>query len=515
MKQLPIGVQSFRKIIEEDCAYADKTRAIYDLVQSGQYFFLSRPRRFGKSLLIDTLRELFLGHRELFKDLWIGSDEASYGFEPHPVIRLDMTQFSVSSPEDVLTGLAAVLKDNAAYYGLEPQGANPTEQFVWLIESLQKQTGQRVVVLIDEYDKPVIDHIDNPEMAQANRAVMGNFYGILKGQDANLHFVLLTGVSKYTKLSLFSKLNNLKDITLRQPFANICGITAEEFDELFGADVDAAERERIFQWYDGFSWDGETRLFNPFSLLNYMQDRQFNPYWFTTGTPTFLAKVFKDSPQSYAQIQDKTITELDLDSHDIENAPLVSLLFQTGFLTVGSANLNAAPPRYRLRYPNSEVASSLAQMFLSASPAVGDPYDNGFCQQMEEALDSGNPQDIAEPLTGLYASIPYELHIGAEAFYHALFLAVSQFMGFRVLGEVSVARGRIDGVIDRPCGKSYIIEFKYTAQEDDLGQALDQAAAQLEQRGYAERYLGSTREVYKLAIAVAARGQVAIRQLED
>jgi hypothetical protein len=510
MMRLPVGIQSFRKIIEGDYVYADKTREIYRLLQGGSYYFLSRPRRFGKSLLVDTMRELFLGHRELFEGLWIAGPESDYDFEAHPVVRIDMTQVDTSTADDVRNGLMSVLENNAKGGDIELEGGNPAESLRWLIEALVTKHGRRVVVLIDEYDKPIVDHINAPEKAQANREVLGNFYGVLKGQDANLHFVFLTGVSKFTKLSLFSKLNNLNDITLRAPHANICGITEAEFDTLFSAEIDATTRERVFRWYDGFSWDGTTRVFNPFSLLSYLRDREFNSYWYSTGTPTFLAKVFETRPAEYADIQGVTITERMLDSRDIENAPLVSLLFQTGFLTVTSADRKAEPPRYTLGFPNVEVSSSLAELFLTTTPQIADPYGSAFINSLQSALDEGRPEDIAAPLEGLYASIPYELHIGAEAFYHALFLAVMQFLGFRVLGEVSVAGGRIDGVLERPNGKTYVIEFKYVATTDDatLETALAEALAQIETRNYAARYVGTSREVYKLGVAVANRGKV-------
>ncbi|MDR1013698.1 MAG: ATP-binding protein [Coriobacteriales bacterium] len=512
MRKLPVGLQSFRKIIEDGYVYADKTREIHRLLQDGSYYFLSRPRRFGKSLLLDTMRELFLGNRELFEGLWIAGPESDYGFEPYPVVRIDMTQMSIKDAEALESSLTDYMLKQAQAENVEIDSGISSDVFRALIETLAAKHGRRVVVLVDEYDKPIVDHVDAPEKAQANREVLGNFYGILKGQDANLHFVFLTGVSKFTKLSLFSKLNNLNDITLRAPYANICGITEAEFDALFSAEFDAATRERVFGWYDGFSWDGETRVFNPFSLLSYLRDREFNSYWYSTGTPTFLAKVFEARPAEYADIQGVTVTERMLDSHDIENAPLVSLLFQTGFLTVTAADRKAEPPRYILGFPNTEVSSSLAELFLAAAPQIADPYGSALINGLQDALDEGRPEGIAAPLEGLYASIPYELHIGAEAFYHALFLAVMQFLGFRVQGEVSVARGRIDGVLERPNGRTYVIEFKYTAEasEEALDAALGAAFSQIADREYAARYAGTGREVYRLGIAVAGRGKVGI-----
>ncbi|MDR1801270.1 MAG: ATP-binding protein [Lachnospiraceae bacterium] len=506
--RLPIGIQSFRKIIEGGYVYADKTKVIHRLIQEGSYYFLSRPRRFGKSLLIDTMNELFLGHRELFAGLYIASKEANYDFPRYPVIRLDLTQFDITSPETVKSGLTKELNKIAENESIILKGDNPTEQFSELIAAMAKKQGNRVVVLIDEYDKPVIDHIHDPEKARINREVLGNFYGVLKGQDANLQFAFLTGVSKFTKLSVFSKSNNLNDITLRVPYANICGITEYEFENLFGNEIDNEIKSEVFDWYDGYSWDGETRVFNPFSLLNYLNDREFNPYWFNSGIPSFLAPAFIAEPFEYVNIQSELISESMLDSHNIEDAPLISLLFQTGFLTVKAANRNARPPLYSLGFPNIEVSNSISELFLMSGSGLENPYNNTFITCMEKALDEGDYKEISAALQSLYASIPYELHIGAEAFYHAIFLAVMQFLNFRVQGEVSVAKGRIDGVLERPNRKVYIIEFKYTKDESKLDDALKEALTQIDNREYHSRYEIPGREVIKLAIAVATRGKV-------
>jgi hypothetical protein len=532
MKKLPVGIQTFRKLIEGGYVYADKTGYVYDLIQNGSYYFLSRPRRFGKSLLIDTIAEAFSGDRELFEGLAIANTD--FPFERHPIIRLDMTQVSIDDTQSLARDLGVVIGTMEETEGFKSPEGSIALRLQKLIESLRAKYNQRVVVLVDEYDKPVIDHISEPEKARANRELLGNFYGVLKGQDANLRFVMLTGVSKFAKLSLFSKLNNLADITLRNPYVGICGFTEAEFDGLFtgyiaayreamhtlGAPDGSKElnqiRHDIFDWYDGFSWDGVTRVFNPFSLLCFFKDFEYNPYWFSTGTPTFLVEHFRNRPGDYAAIQEAEVTERILDSHDIENAPLVSLLFQTGFLTVHKKDRFARPPVFSLGFPNVEVGQSISELFLSSlesADIAADPYSLDYIQAMTTALDSGNPEALAEPLSGLYASIPYQLHIEAEAYYHSVFLAVMQFLGFRVLGEVSVAKGRTDGVLDRPNGMSYVVEFKHVTKEAELDDALDEAAAQIEARGYAQRYQGSGRKVFKVAIAVAGRGEVRVRAL--
>lgn len=528
MKKLPVGIQTFREIIEGGYVYADKTEYIYNLIQGGGYYFLSRPRRFGKSLFIDTIAEVFSGDHTLFEGLWIA--DSNFDFERHPVIRIDMTQVSIRDAQSLENDLAITLGKLEQAEGFESSGGSVALRFQTLIRALHVKYEKRVVVLVDEYDKPIVDHIDDPEKARANRAVLGEFYGVLKGQDANLRFVLLAGVSKFTKLSLFSKLNNLKDLTMLSRYAGVCGFTEQEFDALLaeripvyrearrevggrdGERSDEEIREQIFSWYDGYTWDGKTRVFNPFSLLNLFDSNEYNTYWFSTGMPTFLVREYGKRPQDYSALQGITINENILDAYDIENAPLASLLFQTGFLTVKSTE-EGPPKEYALGFPNTEVSESLAQLFLAAVSDAPDPYSLPSVMETRKMLDTGNPEALAEPLTGLYASIPYHLHEESEAYYHSIFLAVMQFLGFRVLGEVSVAKGRIDGVLDRPCGKSYIIEFKYVKNEAALDDALADAAAQIDERGYAQRYSGSRREVFKVAIAVAGRGQVKVRAL--
>jgi hypothetical protein len=531
MKGLPVGVQSFRQVIEGGYVYADKTGYIHDLVEGGKYYFLSRPRRFGKSLLVDTIAEVFSGDRELFAGLAIAGTD--WAFESHPVVRIDMTQVSLSSAERLEESLVGYLSTIAQAVGVSLAGPRlPTDMLRSLIEALATKHGKRVVVLVDEYDKPIIDHIDAPQKAKANREVLGGFYGVLKGQDANLRFVLLTGVSKFTQLSLFSKLNNLLDLTLWREFAGICGITEDEFDRLFGEHVevyrasvaglarhpDAGKstdqiRRQIFEWYDGYTWDGLTRVFNPFSLLSFFKMREFSPYWFRTGTPSFLMSDFQKRPWEYATLQGATISENVLDSHDIEDAPLASVLFQTGFLTVRSVGYSGLKREFHLGLPNEEVSQSFAELFLTAVSGTPDGYSLKFAEELATALDAGRPEGLAAPLAGLYASIPYQLHLQNEAYYHSVFLAVMQFLGFRVLGEVSVAGGRIDGVVDRPNGMSYVIEFKYTADESGLDEALAAAAAQIEDRAYAGRYTGTGRKVFNVAVAVAARGVVRVEAL--
>jgi hypothetical protein len=538
MRPLPLGIQTFREVVEGGYTYADKTFDIYQLASNGKYFFLSRPRRFGKSLLIDTIAEAFLGARELFDGLWLG--QSDWDFTPHPVVRLDFTQFSVADPESLRVGTLAMLNRQADQAGVSINQANPSVAFNDLIHLLRQKTGRPVVVLVDEYDKPIIDHLNNPECARANSDELSAIYGVLKGQDANLRFVFLTGVSKFTRTSIFSKLNNLYDISLDPSFAGICGITEADFDALFpdrladylshAKQVGSVSpyqtleqaRAEVFSWYDGYSWDGMTRVFNPFSLLSFFRSRDFYPYWYASGVPQFLIASLRDRPLDYVNVQGKTITELAIDSRDVENATLESLLFQTGFLTVTDVNMLARPKQYTLGFPNLEVSTSFSADFLLAV-AQTTPGVDSYYQQVSRALDEGRPEYLQQALGGLYAALPYQLHDAAhENLYHAVFLAVMQFVGLRAIGEVSVAGGRIDGTIERPNGQTYVIEFKHvnvTAADDAavtaaLDKAADQVLLQIDDRGYAVPYLAVGKTVHQVAVAVTGRGQILVKTAE-
>ena len=529
MRRLPIGIQSFRQIIEGGYVYVDKTAYIHALTaDDGKIFFLSRPRRFGKSLFLNTLQEAFSGSRELFQGLHL--ERSGFDFTAHPVIHLDFSGSSIADPERLRMTMMDQLTEAASSGGVDLKSAEPSIAFRNLIRDLCRKHGRSVVVLVDEYDKPITEHLTNPAIAEANRRELRDFYGVLKGAARDLRLGFLTGVSKFSRMSIFSQLNNLRDITMREPYANICGITETELDENFAehlaafyqswndrkypADVDRL-RDLIFTWYDGYSWDGATRVFNPFSLLSFLADQEFYPYWFVTGIPQFLMQHLKAHPLDYAEIQGQEITEFFLDSYEIEKAPALSMLFQTGFLTVDSV-IAGIPRSYRLRFPNVEVSQSFSRQFLATVAPERAVSLETLAARVQSALDQGRPEDLGDTLTGLFATVPYNLHDGAgEALYHAAFLLVMQFMGLQVIGEVAVAGGEIDATIDRPNGQSYVIEFKYGAGDDDADRLLektaDKALAQIDRKRYADKYRGTNRTVHKVGVAVVGRGRVLVK----
>jgi hypothetical protein len=525
MKKLPVGIQSFKKIIEGNYVYADKTNFIYDLVTSASYYFLSRPRRFGKSLLLDTIGEVFKGSKELFKGLWIY--DSGYDFKAHPVIRFDMSNIANETPKILNDSLLFELRSQIKREELDIPVSNPADMFKNLIIDLHKKYNQKTVVLIDEYDKPILDRLTNIEIAETNRDVLRGLYGVLKSMDPYLRFVFVTGVTKFTKTSIFSGLNNLSDITLAAKYANICGIETHELDKYFGdrmAAISANEnfahlknlRDEILGWYDGYSWDGKGRVINPFSLLCFFEMERFAAFWYASGTPKFLIDILKKNPGVYVSLEKSKITELSLDTADFGRLDPVSLMVQSGYLTVREVDYSMGMPVYRLTVPNNEVREAFSLHILSG---FTENYESGADMarlEIKEALREGDLQKMLDLLRGLFASIPYQLHVDAEAYYHSIFYAVMTVLGFRVDAEISVSKGRIDAVLELG-DKVYIMEFKYVKCLPDIGPAEKQAAikkaledglSQIKSRGYPDKCLGSGKTICLAAFAFSGRDEI-------
>ena len=376
MKKLPLGIQSFRTIVEGGYVYADKTRFIYDLINSSKYYFLSRPRRFGKSLFLDTMAEAFGGDKELFKGLFIY--DSDYSFEKHPVLRLDMSNISNETPDILKDSLSKALYKRIKKEGLDIDFDLPSEMFKNIIEELYIKYDKSVVVMIDEYDKPILDHLSNIATAEANREVLRGFYGILKSMDPFLMFTFITGVTKFTKTSIFSELNNLFDITLTEKYSDICGIAIEDLDKYFSEYIEqlAARgmfgdysklHDKILAWYDGYSWNGESRVLNPYSLLSFFQQERFASFWYASGTPKFLMDLMKKRPGGYTGLNGIKMVEWSLDTFDITKMGVEPLLFQTGYLTIKKVLPSMGSPLYLLDIPNFEVGEAF-NLFPSGIP---------------------------------------------------------------------------------------------------------------------------------------------------
>jgi len=531
VKRLPLGIQNFREIITGGYVYADKTQYIYNLINTDKYYFLSRPRRFGKSLLIDTISEVFSGDKELFRGLWICNSD--YNFAAHPVLRLDMSNISNETPGILKDSLLKTLKKRVEEEGLSITGEIPSDMFKYLIEGLFKKYNQRVVVLIDEYDKPILDHIANISEAEANRQVIRGFYGILKSMDPFLRFTMLTGVSKFAKTSVFSELNNLLDITLTEDYANICGIAIEDLMEYFGEHIESLSKlknfthidnlyDEILRWYDGYSWDGETRVINPFSLLSFFRQKRFSSFWYASGSPKFLMDLIKKNPRAYTNIKKLEMQEYMFDSADIERLSVESLLFQSGYLTIKEVILTPESPVYLLDIPNFEVRQAFNMHVLTALSGSSDVYAGQARREIYEALSSGDLQKMLDILRGLFASIPYQLHIDREAYYHSIFYAIMNVLGFHTDVEVSVSKGRVDAVLELD-DKVYILEFKYRDCTPEASsevkrklftEALAEGIKQIKDRGYADKYSGSGKTLFRAAFAFLGRDDIEM-QVEE
>jgi len=496
-KKLPIGIQSFRKIIEGNYIYVDKTRFIHRLVTEGQLYFLSRPRRFGKSVLISTLEALFRGERELFEGCYIIDH---WDWQPRPVIRLDLLGIDSFRLENLEARINSKLERQANDNGLRLPEGDSAERLSHLIESLAQE--KRVVVLIDEYDKPILDHIDDPEVRTRNQKFLASFYGVLKSLEDKLEFVMLTGVSKFTRVSVFSDLNNLNDITLHPQYGSITGYTEEDLDNTFAAFLEdgidglrgIALREKIRLWYNGYSWNGTTRVYNPVSLLNLFDQRRFAAYWFSTGTPKFLIDLFRRQQLEASELGSLEISELSLEGFAPDKVDLVSMLFQTGYLTIKKRLDTPLGSTYQMGFPNREVEQSFLTHIL-ASYASGDPGHLGVKMwKLGKHLANRDLDSFCEGLCGLFASIPYNIFIeDREAYYHTVIYLALTLSGVRVIGEVQTNKGRIDAVIETD-DHIYVLEFKLGVARE----ALDQIA----EKGYVAAYRDRGKQVIAVGIGL-------------
>jgi len=504
MKKLPIGRQTFEKLIKDNYLYVDKTKDIHRLITSGDYIFLSRPRRFGKSLTVTTLKEIFSGNKELFKDLYI-YDKIEWN--KYPVIHIDFAKIVYSEGKDVFkkTLIDTLIKIGNIYNITLEKTEFLKQNFEELIEKLSKIN--RVVILIDEYDKPIIDHITDIPKASENREVLREFYSVLKGSDEYIKFVFITGVSKFSKVSIFSGLNNLKDLTLRREFSTIMGITEEELKKYFSQHIknialqeNLNEKDilkKIKYWYDGYSWDGIKRLYNPFSILNLFDSNVFDNYWFATGTTTFLINLMKSEKYEITDLEKVTVGKMVFDCYDIENMDINSLLFQTGYLSI--ENIDEKLRLYTLTYPNMEVKESflnyLLGNFINEKISRVRPLYISLLQAFsEEQIDKA-----INIIKSMFAKIPYTLHMESESYYHSLFYIILTLMGVKIDPEVLTDKERIDGVLEFQ-DKIYVIEFKYGKPGISMEKLLDTAIKQIKERKYYERFLTEKKNLFFLGV---------------
>jgi hypothetical protein len=517
MKKLPIGRQHFAGIIQEDLLYVDKTRQIYEMLEAGNLYFLSRPRRFGKSLLVSTLKEIFEGNQGLFKNLYIG-EKTNYNWKAYPVLTFNFASYG-HKVESLAASLKGELQDIATTYQIQLKKTNLSEQVKELIAGIAQQKGP-VALLIDEYDKPLVDFFTEPEKSKKNQDVLRDFFSPLKDLDANgfLRFLFITGVSKFSKVSLFSDLNNLTDLTNKKLAVDLMGITQEELLSNFQAYIKhAASVLKISKpellkglklWYNGYSWDGKTFVYNPFSLLSFFLDSSFKNYWFSTGTPTFLVETIRDKGILPDEIEAKEVDDTFFEKFDVEQLDLHGLLFQTGYLTIKKAERFGFQTFYTLGYPNEEVrqafTKNLLEVFTRKVPSIVNPA----LIKIYKSLQKGNTADFIDQLNILLAGISYHLHpkvrkeatkkekakafAAWEGYFHTIVYLICTFLDLYVQTEITKHRGRLDLLVETDAFL-YLMEFKLDAPAKD-------AIAQIKARQYLQSYKNSDKRVFLIGV---------------
>ncbi len=483
-KKLPIGLQNLREMRTQGYVYVDKTAHVARLAEQGKYYFLARPRRFGKSLLVDTLAEAFVGSRELFAGLYL--DDHWDWSRNYPVLRFDFSAGVLCNREELDATLLDQLRLNHERNGLTWQEAPVHIALSQLVRNLSA-AGAPVVLLIDEYDKPILDNLTEPDVARAMREGLRNFYSVIKGLDAHLRFVLLTGVSKFTKVSLFSGLNNLEDLTLDPDAATVCGYTHQELTTAFADDLDGVDLEEVRRWYNGYNFLGEP-VYNPFDILLYLRHREFKPYWFETGTPTFLIDQLRARQIHLPTLEGLWLEEELLGRFDVDGIEPETLLFQTGYLTILERIWEFDTYRYRLGYPNREVRVSLPRAVLNRY--VPDIMAKERTRdRIARALKQDDPAALEPAFQAFFASIPHDWYrrnnlAGYEGYWASLVYCLFAALGVETRAEEPSNQGQVDLVIEYQ-GRIWLLEFKL--DNADGGQrALDQ----IKTKGYHSRYIG-------------------------
>ena len=495
-KRLPIGIQTFREIREGGYYYVDKTGFALRLINEGKYYFLSRPRRFGKSLFLDTLAELFSANQPLFEGL---EAHGRWDWSRHyPVIRLSFAGGVIQNRTELDRRILALLRKNAQ--ALAVACGDPTDIvgcFSDLIEAAHSASGERVVVLVDEYDKPILDNLTQPDRARELRDGLRNLYSVIKDSDAHIRFAFLTGVSKFSKVSLFSGLNNLNDITVDARYSALCGYTEADLDTVFAPELEGLDRDRIRIWYNGYNWTGEA-VYNPFDVLLLFEKHQFRPWWFETATPTFLVDLLTERQTWLPRLgQLRADAEL-LSAFDVGRISTEALLWQTGYLTIDAEEAQFGEYRYRLRYPNREVYQSLNNSLLRAWTPDGQET-LAHKTRLGELLLVNDFTGMQALFTAFFASIPHDWFrnnpIAAyEGYYASVFYAYFASLGLDLTPEESSNAGRLDLAL-RFNGQVYLFEFKVVELAPE-GRALQQ----IKTKGYADKYRAAGQPIHLIGV---------------
>ena len=502
-RRLPIGIQTFRKLREQDCYYVDKTAYIDRLLHEDTHYFLSRPRRFGKSLFLDTLKEVFEGNEALFAGLHI--HEGHDWSKRHPVVRLSFGGGSFTERGTLEANVMEQLAAAERRAGLVAEYLTAAGRFAYLLEALHGQTGRRVAVLVDEYDKPILDAlVEAPEVARANRDYLRGLYGVIKDSDAHVRFTFLTGISKFSKVNLFSQLNNLTDLTLDPVYSSICGYTEDDLDTVFAPELAGLDREQVREWYNGYNWRGAERVYNPYDVLLLLRRREFEAHWFETGTPAFLVDTLFERRVSSVSL-DRTVSTAELlSTFDVggrsaaDHIGTEALLFQTGYLTITAEEELGGMALYRLGYPNREVRQSLNRVLLRH--LVQDTeQQTANSMRLARLLEAHDCAGLKELCHAFFASIPYQWYTNNdianyEGYYASVFYSYFAALGYAIAVEESSSHGRLDMAL-RTGGHVYLFEFKVVEMAPP-GSAL----AQLQERNYAAKYRGRGEPIHLIGV---------------
>ncbi len=494
----PIGIQNFQKIREEGYVYVDKTASIYKLASSGCYYFLSRPRRFGKSLLLSTMKSYFTGKKELFEGLALAELETEWA--SYPVLYLDLNSGKYESGQNLYAVLDDTLRDWENQYG----AGHSTEiqlRFKHVIRNAYEKTGRQVVILVDEYDKPLLQALGNEELQEEFRSTLKAFYSVLKTQDQYIRFAFLTGVTKFSKLSVFSDLNNLNDISMDKQYTDICGITEKEMHAYFEESIRELSvavgmsyedtLAKLEKQYDGYHFSEDSPgMYNPFSLLNTFNKRRFKDYWYETGTPTFLIRLLKQTNYDLRNLDEIRLSSRILGSMDSVMKNPIPTLYQSGYLTI--KGYDEESERYLLGFPNDEVEKGFIMDMLPQYVSVDEQESEFFIDKFVADVKSGNPDMFMQRLQTFLADSSYMVAGDKEIYFQNVISLIFRFMGFYTQVERTTSSGRMDIVIQTK-DYIYVMELK-------LDGTADEALQQIEEKGYAAPFALDSRKLYKIGV---------------
>lgn len=489
MKSLPVGINTLSSIRSDNMVYIDKTEIAWRLVKKQGRYFLSRPRRFGKSLFIDTLKEIFEGNKELFQGLYI-EDKWDWSVV-YPVIKIDFADGFLQSREELERFIYEFFDSAQNRFDITYRASSIHGRFRELIQNVREKYDRRVVILVDEYDKPILDNIDNPEVAAQMREGLKNFYSVFKGQDANIQFIFMTGVSKFSKVSLFSGINQLKDITISEDYGTICGYTDEDLETHFAKHLEGVDLDDIRLWYNGYKWLGNKAVYNPYDILLFISDNyKFRNFWFETGSPSFLIKLFTKNGYFLPDLNSPEVTEEILDSFDVERINPLTLLFQTGYLTIDKTFTRRQRMMFALKIPNLEVKLALSDQFINGYTDLVNEKIR-YQDSLYEYLNHGNLAGIESIIKRLFASIPYRNFTNnnlpeSEGYYASVLYAFFISIDAEIIPEDVTNHGQVDMTV-KVCSFVYVLEIKLI---DDDNIDHNPALEQVKSRGYAEKYKG-------------------------